>query len=78
VGVTWADPQQVCISGGATPNVSKLRSCGGLFTINISTTVNGVTPRAVSNEREISKEDNKQKTGELLLNVSKLLLIYEK
>jgi hypothetical protein len=38
----------------------------------IFTTENGVTPRAVSNEREINKEDNKQKKGVLLLNVSRL------
>jgi hypothetical protein len=44
-------------------NVSKLRPIWGFFTMNISTTVNGVTPRVVSNERETSKEDNKQKTG---------------
>jgi hypothetical protein len=63
VGVTLAEPEQVCISGGATPNVSYLRPCGRLFTINISTTENGVTPRAVPNEREESKEDNYRKTG---------------
>jgi hypothetical protein len=44
-------------------NVSNLRLCGGLFTINISTKESGVTPKAVSNEREVSKEDNKRKTG---------------